>query len=122
VLDEQVGGRDQTAPGNSALPGIRSSTLSASALFEMIGTVPHTQWLEDSLTRDDHGFILTGRDLVTAGQAHCWLAEHPPLLLETGMPGVFARVFEALLAAVRCGLMLAQPQGAGARVTSGSAE
>jgi thioredoxin reductase (NADPH) len=62
----------------------------ASALFVMIGTEPHTQWLEDSVARDDHGFILTGRDLVTAGQAHCWLPARPPLLLETSMPGVFA--------------------------------
>jgi thioredoxin reductase (NADPH) len=62
----------------------------ASALFVMIGTEPHTQWLEDSVARDDQGFILTGRDLLTAGRAHNWPLERPPLLLETSMPGVFA--------------------------------
>jgi thioredoxin reductase (NADPH) len=62
----------------------------ASALFVMIGTEPHTRWLEDSVARDDQGFILTGQDLLTAGQAHRWPLERPPLLLETSMPGVFA--------------------------------
>jgi thioredoxin reductase (NADPH) len=62
----------------------------ASALFVMIGTEPHTDWLEDSVARDREGFILTGRDLVMAGQAHHWPLERPPLLLETSMPGVFA--------------------------------
>jgi thioredoxin reductase (NADPH) len=42
------------------------------------------------VARDREGFILTGRDLVMAGQAHHWPLERPPLLLETSMPGVFA--------------------------------
>jgi thioredoxin reductase (NADPH) len=62
----------------------------ASALFVMIGTEPHTQWLAHSVARDDQGFILTGPDLPTAGQAHRWPLQRPPLLLETSMPGVFA--------------------------------
>jgi thioredoxin reductase (NADPH) len=62
----------------------------ASVLFVMIGTEPRTEWLEDSLARDDQGFILTGPDLAMAGQAHRWPLERPPLLLETSMPGVFA--------------------------------
>jgi thioredoxin reductase (NADPH) len=62
----------------------------ASALFVMIGTEPHTQWLQDSVARDNQGFILTGPDLLTAGQPQRWPLERPPLLLETSMPGVFA--------------------------------
>jgi thioredoxin reductase (NADPH) len=62
----------------------------ASALFVMIGTEPHTQWLEDSVARDNQRFILTGQDLLTASQAHRWPLARPPLLLETSMPGVFA--------------------------------
>jgi len=62
----------------------------ASALFVMIGTEPHTQWLADSVARDSQGFILTGPDLHTAGQAHRWPLERPPFLLETSVPGVFA--------------------------------
>jgi thioredoxin reductase (NADPH) len=67
-----------------------TEVMPAAALFVMIGTEPHTQWLKDSLARDDQGFILTGPDLATAGQAHRWPLERPPLLLETSMPGVFA--------------------------------
>jgi thioredoxin reductase (NADPH) len=63
----------------------------ASALFVMIGTEPHTQWLEGSVARDRSGFILTGRDLYRAGQLPGgWPLGRPPLLLETSMPGVFA--------------------------------
>jgi len=67
-----------------------TEVMPAAALFVMIGTEPHTQWLEGSLARDDRGFILTGPDLAMAGQAHRWPLGRPPLLLETSMPGVFA--------------------------------
>jgi thioredoxin reductase (NADPH) len=63
----------------------------ASALFVMIGTEPHTQWLEGSVARDPRGFVLTGRDLSPAGQRpESWPLTRPPLLLETSIPGVFA--------------------------------
>jgi thioredoxin reductase (NADPH) len=67
-----------------------TEVMPASALFVMIGTEPHTEWLEDSVARDNQGFILTGPDLHTAGQAHRWPLQRPPLPLETSMPGVFA--------------------------------
>jgi thioredoxin reductase (NADPH) len=60
----------------------------AAALFVMIGATPHTGWLPDSIARDRHGYILTGRDLpgnYTPGDSR-----HPPLPLETSLPGVFA--------------------------------
>jgi thioredoxin reductase (NADPH) len=66
-----------------------TEVMPASALFVMIGTEPHTEWLEDGVARDNQGFILTGPDLFT-GQEHSWPLERPPLLLETSMPGVFA--------------------------------
>jgi thioredoxin reductase (NADPH) len=56
----------------------------------MIGTEPHTEWLEDGVARDNQGFILTGPDLATAGHEHHWPLERPPFLLETSLPGVFA--------------------------------
>jgi len=62
----------------------------AAVLFVMIGTEPHTDWLEGSVARDNQGFILTGPDLFTSGREHRWPLERPPLLLETSMPGVFA--------------------------------
>jgi thioredoxin reductase (NADPH) len=63
----------------------------ASALFLMIGAEPHTEWLRDSVARDDRGFILTGRHLVQAGALTAkWPLQRPPTLLETSIPGVFA--------------------------------
>lgn len=53
-------------------------------------SLSYTEWLKDSVARDSAGFIVTGQDLLTAGQAHPWPLERPPLLLETSMPGVFA--------------------------------
>ena len=67
-----------------------TEVMPASALFVMIGTEPHSQWLAGSVARDDQGFILTGPDLFTAGQEHRWPLQRAPLVLETSMPGVFA--------------------------------
>jgi thioredoxin reductase (NADPH) len=60
----------------------------AAALFVMIGATPHTDWLPDSIARDRHGCILTGRDL--PGNDTRGAIRRPPLPLETSMPGVFA--------------------------------
>jgi thioredoxin reductase (NADPH) len=47
-------------------------------LFLFLGADPHTDWLGDTVARDEHGFVLTG-DQVSAKR-----------LLETSVPGVFA--------------------------------
>jgi thioredoxin reductase (NADPH) len=60
----------------------------AAALFVMIGATPHTDWLPDSIARDRHGCILTGRDL--PGNDTPGAIRRPPLPLETSLPGVFA--------------------------------
>jgi thioredoxin reductase (NADPH) len=49
-----------------------------SFLFVFLGAEPCTEWLGDTVQRDDHGFILTG---TAAGSDK---------LLETSVPGVFA--------------------------------
>ena len=49
-----------------------------SFLFFFLGARPCTEWIGDTVARDENGFILTGAD------AH---AEH---LLETSVPGIFA--------------------------------
>jgi len=59
----------------------------AAALFVMIGATPHTDWLPDSISRDRHGFILTGRNLPGGDSPG---NRPPPLPLETSLPGVFA--------------------------------
>ncbi|WP_340540596.1 FAD-dependent oxidoreductase [Nocardioides sp. GXZ039] len=58
----------------------------AQALFLLLGAAPHCDWLPDSVARDDHGFVLTGRDI----PAECWTDGLPPLNLATTVPGVFA--------------------------------
>jgi thioredoxin reductase (NADPH) len=57
----------------------------------MIGAVPKTDWLPDSIRRDWAGFILTGPDLIEAGVLPPeWPLQRRPFLMESSMPGVFA--------------------------------
>ena len=67
-------------------------TLTASALFVLIGAEPHTQWLAGSIELDDRGFIVTGPDLSGhARRRDDWQRlSRDPYLLETTLPGVFA--------------------------------
>jgi thioredoxin reductase (NADPH) len=58
----------------------------ATAVFVLIGAEPRTDWLRGVLQLDDHGFILTGRDL----PAGAWPLRRAPLPFETSLPGVFA--------------------------------
>ena len=63
----------------------------ASALFIFIGAEPRTSWLQDSIERDERGFIYTGRDLIRDGKRpKGWTVDRDPGLLETNMPGIFA--------------------------------
>jgi thioredoxin reductase (NADPH) len=61
-------------------------TVPAAALFLMIGAQPHTEWLPDTICRDERGYLLTGSDLPEGDWSH----ERPQLMLETSLPGVFA--------------------------------
>jgi thioredoxin reductase (NADPH) len=61
----------------------------ADALFVLIGSQPRTQWLSESIARDQEGFILTGPDL-PARPGRRRPHGRPPLPLETSLPGVFA--------------------------------
>ena len=67
----------------------------ATWLFIFIGAMPRTDWLAGVVRRDDHGFVVTGQDLVSgldpADSAPAqWTADRPPYALETSLPGVFA--------------------------------
>ena len=63
----------------------------ANAMFIFIGAMPRTDWLGDVVERDDHGFILTGPDLLWNGdRAKGWTLDRDPFLLETNVPGLFA--------------------------------
>lgn len=111
----EVGGSERLEELVLACDGGRTvRTVLASALFIFIGAVPHTEWLGDSVARDEHGFILSGPDAVTDAfvtpgvrqrssgrfprRSGNWLALTTPadspttdarFLLETSLPGVF---------------------------------
>jgi thioredoxin reductase (NADPH) len=68
-------------------------TVDAAALFVLIGAEPRTAWLDGTLERDDHGYILTCRDLTPAYESRRELwprRDRLPFGLETSLPGVFA--------------------------------
>lgn len=65
-------------------------TAPAQSLFILIGALPHTDWLGETVLRDEHGFILSGPDLVRDGCVPSgWPLARAPYLFETSVPGVF---------------------------------
>jgi thioredoxin reductase (NADPH) len=67
-----------------------TSRVPANSLFIMIGAAPNTKWLADIVERDEHGFILSGRDLMREGKRpRGWQVDRDPGLLETNVPGIF---------------------------------
>lgn len=63
----------------------------ANCFFILIGAMPHTDWLDGAVARDERGFIMTGPDLMREGKRpRGWTLERDPGLLETNVPGVFA--------------------------------
>jgi thioredoxin reductase (NADPH) len=59
-------------------------------LFCFIGAEPATSWLADAVALDDHGFVLTDRDLLGPVSPDQRFAGRDPLPFETSMMGVFA--------------------------------
>ena len=57
-------------------------------VFLMIGAVPNTQWVGDSVQTDKKGFICTGA--ATKEQCNWPLSDRDPGLFETSLPAVFA--------------------------------
>lgn len=80
----------------------------ADGLFCLLGAQPACHWLPESVARDEHGFILTGRDV----PQDRWHGGLPPASLETTTPGIFA------VGDVRAGSMkrVASAAGEGASV------
>ncbi|MEO7131593.1 MAG: FAD-dependent oxidoreductase [Dermatophilaceae bacterium] len=62
----------------------------ANWLFIFIGASPRTDWLGPDLARDEHGFIVTGHDLLAPAYAPCWTEPRAPFTLESSISGVFA--------------------------------
>jgi thioredoxin reductase (NADPH) len=62
----------------------------AQYLFVFIGAAPRTDWLDGSVVRDEHGYVVSGPDLAAPGQRPPgWPLDRPPYHLETSVPGVF---------------------------------
>ena len=64
-----------------------TSRRDARVLFVLIGAEAASDWLPSEISRDKHGFVLTGTDAMKAGQ---WTADREPFALETSAPGIFA--------------------------------
>ena len=72
------------------VPSNESEEVDTSHLFVFIGAQPRTDWLDGILVRDEHGFVLTGPDLVVDGRRPTgWGIERDPWPLESSVPGVF---------------------------------
>ncbi len=56
-------------------------------LFVFIGADADTSWLPEEIARDEHGYVLTGDEVVKAKR---WSHNRDPFLLEASIPGVFA--------------------------------
>ncbi|MEV5705302.1 FAD-dependent oxidoreductase [Actinoallomurus sp. NPDC052274] len=68
----------------------KTETLPTNHLFVFIGAAPRTEWLGDTISRDSHGFVCTGPDLLREGRRPPgWTLDRDPLYLESSMPGVF---------------------------------
>jgi thioredoxin reductase (NADPH) len=81
------------------------SVRKAASVFVFIGAVPGTDWLPESILRDEKGFILAGPDLSGPDMAGAdlsgpdkkaagkfgaiWKEKRAPYLLESSIPGVF---------------------------------
>ncbi len=64
--------------------------LPTTALFVFIGATPQTEWLAGLVERDEHGYILSGLDLLYDGHRPAgWTLDRDPFPLETSVPGVF---------------------------------
>lgn len=66
-------------------------TAPAKAVFVYIGMKPGTAWLNDTVLKNENGFIVTGTDLAKQNNYHSfWKEEREPLMSETSVPGIFA--------------------------------
>lgn len=63
-----------------------TSTVGCNRMCCFIGAEPRTKWLDGLVARDEHGFILTGPDVMKVSG---WTLDRPPHHLETSVPGVF---------------------------------
>jgi thioredoxin reductase (NADPH) len=64
--------------------------LHADALFILIGGEPTSSCAKGWLRRDEHGFLLTGPDVLEEGEVgRSWTLKRDPYFLESSQPGAF---------------------------------
>ncbi|MGZ6121551.1 MAG: FAD-dependent oxidoreductase [Vulcanimicrobiaceae bacterium] len=61
-------------------------TIPVKLLLVLIGAMPHTDWLANSVQCDTKGFIVTGHDV----DLGTWPLGRMPMSFETSVPGIFA--------------------------------
>jgi thioredoxin reductase (NADPH) len=73
-------------------PDGQTRTLRVRAVYALLGAEPRTEWLPDTIQRDEHGFVLTGEGVCRQGRtSEEWgVRGRAPASLETSLPGVFA--------------------------------
>jgi thioredoxin reductase (NADPH) len=87
---EVVGGDGRDWLESVAIAGPEGEqTLPTDALFVLIGAEPLTARVEDWLRCDDHGYFMTGPDLLQSSDRSWWPLERDPLFLESSQPGLF---------------------------------
>ncbi|HTP50075.1 MAG TPA: FAD-dependent oxidoreductase [Anaeromyxobacteraceae bacterium] len=85
VVDAEGGQRIERISVRHADTGV-VDRVPVQLLFVLIGSTPHTDWLDGAIQRNEKGYLATGSDV-----AHDrWPLFRPPMRLETSMPGVFA--------------------------------
>ncbi len=66
------------------------TTVPCGSMFVFIGAEPRTDWLGDTVARDERGFIVTGPDLLVGGKRPAgWDRDRDPFYLESSVPGIF---------------------------------
>jgi len=91
----ELGSEVTAAHGDKELSAIdlvdRSSAsvrrVDCGGVFVFIGADAETDWLPESIGRDDRGYVCTGEVVAKSGR---WPLQRDPYLLETSVPGIFA--------------------------------
>jgi thioredoxin reductase (NADPH) len=71
----------------SRLDDQTTEVVPAAGLFVLIGATPHTSWLDETVQRDEGGFVLVGADVDRDASPD---PSRVPMPLETSVPGIFA--------------------------------
>lgn len=90
-ITEAIGEDNLTALRIEDIRSQEETVFEAAALFIFIGARPYTDWMGETLLKDEKGFLKTGGALLLdANFKKQWRLNREPQLLETSTPGIFA--------------------------------